>query len=75
MMNDILHQDYQQPHENLTKKQKNALKSILAKEEHIKKIQDEIAQILKDHDLNGLDIDRFKHDQNIEKFLKMKIPE
>lgn len=71
-MNDILNQEYQQPHENLTKKQRQALKTILAKEEEIKKRQEEIVRILQEHDLNILDIDKFKHDQNVDAFLKMK---
>jgi hypothetical protein len=73
-MNDTLNQEYKQAKETLSEKQKKIVKIIIAKETQIQKTQDEIQRLLQENDLNIFDIDKYKHDENIERFMKMKIP-
>jgi hypothetical protein len=73
-MNDVLRTEYKQAKETLSEKQKKIVKIIIAKETQIQKTQDEIQRLLQENDLNIFDIDKYKHDENIERFMKMKIP-
>lgn len=73
-MDDTLQQKYKQAKETLSNAQKKAIKTIIAKEAQIQKTQDEIQRLLQENDLNIFDVDKYKHDENMEKFMKMKIP-
>lgn len=69
-MNDILHQEYAKAKDNLNTTQKKALKTIIEKEAQIQKTQNEITKILRENDLNIFDIEKYKHEKNVETFLK-----
>lgn len=73
-MDDTLQQKYKQAKETPSNAQKKAIKTIIAKEAQIQKTQDEIQRLLQENDLNIFDVDKYKHDENMEKFMKMKIP-
>lgn len=70
----ILEQEYKQPKESFNKKQEKTLKIIIAKQNMIEKAQEEIDKLFKENDLNILDLDKYKHDKNVDKFLGMKFP-
>lgn len=63
-----------QDNEDFNKKQKKALKLIVEKEISIQKTQDEIKKLLQENNLNTLDVYKYKHDKNIDKFLNLKFP-
>lgn len=69
-MNDILHQEYAKAKDSLNTTQKKALKTIIEKEAQIQKTQNEITKILRENDLNIFDIEKYKHEKNVETFLK-----
>jgi predicted DNA-binding ArsR family transcriptional regulator len=73
-MNKVLSQDYTQAKENLSKAQEKALEIIVKKDDEVSKIQDEIKKILQENNLNLFDIDKYKHDKNINHFLKIELP-
>ena len=73
-MNNILNQEYRQAKETLSEKQKKIVKIIIAKEAQIQKTQDEIQRLLQENDVNIFDVDKYKHDENIDKFMKLDFP-
>ena len=73
-MNDVLDQEYKQAKEVLNKTEEKALAIVIKKKNEITKIQNEIEKILKENNLNILDIDKYKHDKNFKKFIDLKLP-
>jgi anion-transporting ArsA/GET3 family ATPase len=73
-MNNVLDQEYKQAKEVFTKPQEKALAVVVKKEEEIHKTQEEIEKVLKENNLNILDVDKYKHEKNIDKFLKLEFP-
>lgn len=60
-------QQYATEKEQHTKAQRKALDLIIKKEKEIKNIKNEITKILKENDLNNLDIENHKQKQRVEK--------
>jgi hypothetical protein len=50
-MNNTINQDYKQAKKQFTKKQEKTIEIVIRKEEEIKKIQQEIGNILSENDL------------------------
>lgn len=71
---EVLDQEYKQPKDNFNKNQEKALKLIIAKQDSIKKTEREIDELLRNNNLNNLDLDKYKHDKNVDKFLATEFP-
>ena len=70
-MNNILEHEYLEAKQNFTRSQEKALASIVKKEHEIKKTQKEIEKILQQNNLNNLDVDKYKRDEQVNTFINL----